>query len=335
MQKNIMKVEHPTSSHMVGDGFRVVQYIPGHGREMSNETSPFLMLDYNTPWDITPQVRWYRPWVWFHPHRGFETVTIVYSGEVEHQDTAGHGGIIGADEIQWMTAGSGLLHNEFMSSEFSRLGGTQHMIQLWINLPREYKMTTPRYQALTRENIPEVAFDGGRVRVIAGEVSIQDSKWKIQKKWIAETFSPVELYDVRFDICHPAGIPLDPALWVINDKDLISEGKRDSSVALGMTKETKTLEFQIPENYTTMVLVTEWEIMINDRKLGNGDIAHFGASWSTLSLSSISVAKILIMAGCPLDEPIAHYGPFVMNTEVEIRQAFADLNAGKMGSLDL
>jgi quercetin 2,3-dioxygenase len=168
MQKNIIKVEHPRSAHMVGDGFRVVQYVPGHGREMSNDTSPFLMLDYNAPWQIVPQGN-HRPGVGFHPHRGFETVTIVYSGEVEHQDTAGHGGVIGADEVQWMTAGSGLLHNEFMTAEFSRMGGVQHTIQLWVNLPREHKMTTPRYQALTRDNIPEVLFDGVRVRVIAGQ----------------------------------------------------------------------------------------------------------------------------------------------------------------------
>lgn len=94
----------------------------------------------------------------YHPHRGFETVTIVYSGEVEHQDTAGHGGIIGPDEVQWMTAGSGLLHNEFMTERFSVMGGVQHAVQLWVNLPREHKMTPPRYQALTRESIPEVDF---------------------------------------------------------------------------------------------------------------------------------------------------------------------------------
>jgi quercetin 2,3-dioxygenase len=94
MQKNIIKVEHPQRSHMVGDGFRVVQYIPGHGREISNDTSPFLMLDYNAPWQIEPQKNGHRPGVGFHPHRGFDTVTIVYSGEVEHQDTAGNGGTI-------------------------------------------------------------------------------------------------------------------------------------------------------------------------------------------------------------------------------------------------
>ena len=289
MQKNIIKVEHPRSAHMVGDGFRVVQYVPGHGREMSNDTSPFLMLDYNAPWQLPPQGN-HRPGVGFHPHRGFETVTIVYSGEVEHQDTAGNGGVIGADEVQWMTAGSGLLHNEFMTAEFSRLGWVQHAIQLWVNLPREHKMTQPRYQALTRDNIPEVDFDGGRVRVIAGTFR--------GIEWAAHTFSPVELYDVRFD-----------TEW--------------------------RLDIELPENYTTMLLVTEWEITVAGKKLENGDMAHFARSGSNISISSSSVAKVLIMAWEPLDEPIAHYGPFVMNTQTEIMQAFADLNAGKMGSLDL
>ena len=171
MKKNILKIEHPHNFHMVGDGFRVMQYLPGYGRPMSPTTSPFLMLDYNAPWNIPPQGE-HRPGVGFHPHRGFETVTVVYSGEIEHEDTAGNGGTIGAGEVQWMTAGSGLLHNEFMTEKFSKTGGVQHAVQLWIDLPKADKMTAPRYQALTKENIPEVIFDGGKARVIAGELRL-------------------------------------------------------------------------------------------------------------------------------------------------------------------
>jgi quercetin 2,3-dioxygenase len=161
MQKTITHIEHPRHVHMVGDGFRVGNYLPGYGKTMEQGlTSPFIMLDYNAPWSISPHSDGYRPGVGFHPHRGFETVTIVYSGEVEHQDTAGGGGVIGADEVQWMTAGSGLMHNEFMTEEFSRTGGIQHAVQLWVNLPSAHKMTQPRYQALTRESIPEVSFSG-------------------------------------------------------------------------------------------------------------------------------------------------------------------------------
>lgn len=289
MQKNIIKIEHPRRHHMVGDGFRVSQYIPGYGREISNDTSPFLMLDYNTPWQIPPQ-NGHRPGVGFHPHRGFETVTIVYSGEIEHRDTAGHGGVIWADEVQWMTAGSGLLHNEFMTENFSKTGGIQHVAQLWVNLPKEHKMTPPRYQALTRENIPEVEFDGGRVRVIAGKF------W--DTIWAAKTFSPVELYDIRFEY-------------------------------------SGSLEINIPENSTLMLLLVEWEIQVNDKTIGNGDIVHFSRSGTSILVTSSSIAKVLIMAGKPIDEPIVQYGPFVMNTEAEIQQAFDDFHAGKMGSLEL
>ncbi len=313
---------------MVGDGFRVSQYIPGYNREMNNDTSPFLMLDYNPPWKIEPQKNGHRPGVGFHPHRGFETVTIVYSGEVEHRDTAGHGGIIGPDEVQWMTAGSGLLHEEKMTPEFSRMGWVQHAVQLWVNLPREHKMTTPRYQALTKQNIREVSFEGGRARVIAGELQMKASVipglsrdpgnnnesffagsphtrgWQelqttdndeiIKQKWAAKTFSPVELYDIRFDTA--------------------------SEISL-----------HIPDGFTTMILVVEWSISLGDRKLENSDMVHLSRDWEDVTLASLSNAKILVMGGKPLDEPIASYGPFVMNTHEELMQAFADVNSGRMG----
>ncbi len=288
MQKNIIKLEHPNKFHMVWDGFRVTNYVPGYTSDMSNDTSPFLMLDYNAPWQIFPQ--WgHRPGVGFHPHRGFETVTIVYSGEIEHQDTAWHGGVIGADEVQWMTAGSGLLHNEFMTAEFSRTGGIQHAVQLWVNLPKSHKMTSPHYQALSRGSIPEVAFNGGRVRVIAWELN--------GVGWAAKTFSPVELYDIRFE----------------------GEG---------------TLDFQIPEGYTTLILITEWDVTINGRDLENGDMIHLSSIGSDITMVSHGIAKVLVTSWKPLSETIAHYGPFVMNTQEEIMEAFKDLNAGKMGTIN-
>lgn len=298
MKKNIIKIEHPKKTHMVGDGFRVSQYIPGYGEEMNQSTSPFLMLDYNAPWQVPPQ-RWYRPWVWFHPHRGFETVTIVYSGEIEHQDTAGNGWVIWADEVQWMTAGSGLLHNEFMTANFCQKWGIQHAIQLWINLPKKYKMTPPKYQALTRESIPEVPFDWWFVRVIAGNMSIQDSERNMENyKGIASTFTPVELYDVRF-------------------------------------KEEGNIQILIPENYTTIVLVTEGKIIMNGKELVTGDIAYLTRWGTEISLSSLVNAKILVMAWEPIDEEISHYGPFVMNTQEEIEQAFIDLREWKMWNTNL
>lgn len=290
MLKKITRREHPRQSHMVWDGFQVAQYIPWYWREMSNETSPFLMLDYNAPWRIEPQTGGHRPWVGFHPHRGFETVTIVYSWEVEHKDTAGNGGIIGPDEVQWMTAGSWLLHNEFMTERFSLMWWVQHVVQLWVNLPAIDKMTSPRYQALTKENISEVSFVWWKVRIIAGEFQ--------NTKWAAKTFSPVELYDIRFDI--------------------------DSE-----------LDFTIPEGYNTMILVSEWSVSVNGKMLENGDMVYLSQTGTGIELRASLKAKVLVMAGKPLDEPVAHYGPFVMNTHSEIMQAFSDFRDGKMGDINL
>lgn len=320
-QKKIIRLEHPRQHHMVGDGFRVAQYIPGYGRDMTPDTSPFLMLDYNSPWQLPPQ--WdHRPGVGYHPHRGFETVTIVYSWEVEHQDTAWHGGTIGPDEVQWMTAGSGLLHNEFMTEKFSREGGVQHAVQLWVDLPREHKMTAPRYQALTKENIPEVKFDGGKVRVIAGELhfSVQSSRMKwsetewnaaIQEseildcfvprndgiRWAAKTFSPVELYDI-------------------------------------VLEEDARIQITLPEWYNTMVLVVAGSAIVNEKSTQNGDMVYLSKEGEEVTLSSTEWSRILLMAGKPLEQPVVNYGPFVMTTPEEIEEAFRDFRAGKMGVID-
>lgn len=291
MLKKIIRREHPRQNHMVWDGFRVAQYIPWYGKEMSNDTSPFLMLDYNAPWKVEPQRNGHRPGVGFHPHRGFETVTIVYSGEVEHKDTAWNGGIIGADEVQWMTAASGLLHNEFMTDSFSLMGWIQHVAQLWVNLPAVHKMSEPKYQALTKNNIPEVVFQWWKVRVIAGE--FQDVEW------VASTFSPIELYDIRFDV--------------------------------GFS----TLDFTIPEGYNTMILVSEGSVIINEKILDNGDMVYLSQDGTEIHIESRERSKVLVMAGKPLNESVAHYGPFVMNTQTEIMQAFQDFRDGKMGDVNL
>jgi quercetin 2,3-dioxygenase len=290
MQKKIIRREHPRNSHMVGDGFRVAQYIPGYGREMTPETSPFLMLDYNAPWQIPPQEYGHRPGVGFHPHRWFETVTIVYSWEVEHQDTAGHGGVIGPDEVQWMTAWSGLLHNEFMTEKFSCTWWVQHAVQLWVDLPKDMKMTTPRYQALTKANIPEVSFDAGQVRVIAGTFRGQ--------KWAAETFSPIELWDVRFE-------------------------------------QSWELKLEFPKGYNTMILVTEWNISANKEVMNYGDMLYFSVDGEEILLETSWIAKILIMAGKPLWQNVVNYWPFVMTTENEIVEAWEDFRSGKMGMVEM
>lgn len=175
--------------HMVGDGFRVSNYFPG-GNNFGQRFSPFILLDYNPPFDVAPSEE--PRGVGAHPHRGFETVSIAYEGTVEHHDNHGNHGIVGPGDVQWMTAGSGLLHKEYHEKEFSRRGGTFHFIQLWVNLPRAHKMHPPRYQELLKKDMgyAELPDNGGTVRVIAGDFN--------GARGPAQTFTPIHLFDIAF-----------------------------------------------------------------------------------------------------------------------------------------
>ncbi|GAB3014589.1 pirin family protein [Niabella terrae] len=194
MEKKIERiVSRPGHAGMVGDGFRVYNYIPRAG--ISQERmSPFLVLDFAAAFRFEPtdQPRG----VDVHPHKGFETVTIAYQGSVAHQDSAGNSGVIHPGEVQWMTAGSGILHKEFHEREWAARGGFFEMVQLWVNLPRKDKNVTPHYQALTTETIPQVTLPdgGGRVRVIAGAFDGQ--------KGPAETYTPIDLWDIQLKADH-------------------------------------------------------------------------------------------------------------------------------------
>ena len=190
MSRKVLAIHDPRPPHWVGDGFpvRSIFSYDNLGRE---QLSPFLMLDYAAPRHFEPATR--RRGVGEHPHRGFETVTIVYQGELEHRDSAGHGGRIGPGDVQWMTAASGVVHEEFHSETFTRAGGSMEMMQLWVNLPAKDKMSPPRYQTLLDRDIPSVALaDGaGRLRVIAGEFGGQQGP--------AKTFTPMNVWDLRLN----------------------------------------------------------------------------------------------------------------------------------------
>ncbi len=198
----ILAVHDAAPPHWVGDGFAVrsVFSYDGLGREA---LSPFLLLDYAAPRQFDPAPR--RRGVGVHPHRGFETVTIVYAGELEHRDSGGNGGRIGAGDVQWMTAASGILHEEFHSERFTREGGVMEMMQLWVNLPAKDKMAPPRYQTILDADIPRVALlgSGGTLRVIAGEFQ--------GRRGPAQTFTPIEVWDLRVaagktaELATPAG----------------------------------------------------------------------------------------------------------------------------------
>jgi redox-sensitive bicupin YhaK (pirin superfamily) len=196
--KSISGIYKSGSTHMVGDGFPVRNIFPS--QNLTEEISPFLLLDYAGPASFPPTNE--RLGVGEHPHRGFETVTIVYQGKVAHRDSAGNGGTIGPGDVQWMTAASGVVHEELHEQAWARDGGTLQMIQLWVNLPKSLKMGVPRYQTVLNEDIPQsnLGGQGGTIRVIAGEYE--------GLKGPAKTFTPVHLYDLGLVAGHRAELSL-------------------------------------------------------------------------------------------------------------------------------
>ncbi|GIM56901.1 quercetin 2,3-dioxygenase [Capnocytophaga canimorsus] len=283
--KHIEKIVRPGTPHFVGDGFRVHNFIPG--TSSMERMDPFIMMDYNAPYVFPPSE--IPKGVDVHPHKGFETVTIVYKGKVEHADSAGGGGVIGEGDVQWMTAGNGILHKEFHETEWSKSGGLFHMMQLWVNLPAKYKTTPPKYQAIKNVDIPKVPITDGEVAVIAGEYN--------GVKGAASTFSPIHMYNVR-----------------------LQKGAKT------------TLSF--PKHYTTTLVTVKGSIRVNEQEEVAADhFVLFKNDGENLTLEATSDALILVLSGEPIAEPIAAYGPFVMNTRQELIQAFQDFEQGKFGEL--
>jgi redox-sensitive bicupin YhaK (pirin superfamily) len=192
MIKKILGTYTNAQSHWVGDGFPVRTLLSS--KTLGRHLSPFLMLDFAGPAQFAPTGQ--RLGVGEHPHRGFETVTIVFEGEIEHRDSSGGGGRIGLGDVQWMTTGSGILHSEYYSQNFAKTGGTLEMVQFWVNLSARHKMTDPRYQTLLAGEIPSVALPGGagHVRVIAGEYT--------GKRGPALTFTSMDVWDMRLASKH-------------------------------------------------------------------------------------------------------------------------------------
>lgn len=188
--RNIEEILSPSSPHMVGDGFKVVNYLPGEN-SFGKRMDPFFLMDFNPEFNFTPTVA--PRGVGVHPHRGFETITIAYKGSVAHNDSAGNSGVINPGDVQWMTAGSGILHKEYHEKEFAQRGGLFEMAQIWVNLPKKFKMSSPKYQGILRgqKGKFELENGAGNVFVIAGEYN--------GAKGAASTFSPVEMYDIRLE----------------------------------------------------------------------------------------------------------------------------------------
>ncbi len=231
--------------HWVGNGFPVRSVFDYNG--LGRELSPFLLLDYAAPYQFPPGSE--KRGVGGHPHKGFETVTVAYQGELEHRDSSGGGGKIGAGDVQWMTAGNGIVHEEFHSQDFTRKGGTFQMAQLWVNLRAKDKGAKAGYQTLLKAQIPNV-------------------------------------------------------------------------------------ELPLPDGHTTTLLVLSGEIVVNgEREAVAGDLAIFARAGDGVALKTKTDAKLLVMDGEPIAEPIVGQGPFVMNSRAEIQQAFEDYQLGRMGEL--
>ncbi|QHS45961.1 pirin family protein [Klebsiella michiganensis] len=285
--KQITGIYTAPSQHWVGDGFPVRSMFSyqTHGEQLS----PFLLLDYAGPHHFPAGTG--KRGVGEHPHRGFETVTVVYSGEVEHRDSTGRGGVIGPGDVQWMTAGAGILHEEFHSPEFTRTGGELKMIQLWVNLPAKDKMTQPGYQSITADVIPDVELpnNAGHMRVIAGRY--EDIVGP------AHTFSPLNVWDLQLN-------------------------------------QSQEITLRQPAGWSTALVVLEGEVVVNgEGSAREGQLVVLSQKGEALHLSASSNAKVLLMAGEPLQEPIVGYGPFVMNTKAQIAEAVRDFNIGRFGQI--
>ena len=285
--KNILGIYTAPRGHWVGDGFPVRTLFSYDN--MGEHVSPFLLLDYAGPAQFTPTTE--RRGVGQHPHRGFETVTIVYQGEVEHRDSTGNGGVIGPGDVQWMTAASGILHEEFHSQAFARSGGTLEMVQLWVNLPAKDKMAAPGYQGILDRDIPALALkdDAGALRLIAGEFD--------GKRGPARTFTDIDVWDIRMN----AG---------------------------------KSAVFDLHQGRNTALVVLRGTVKVNGKDVvAKGQLALFERDGSQVRLDATDDAMLLILSGEPIDEPIVGHGPFVMNTDAEIHQAFTDFQSGKFGRM--
>ncbi len=285
--KKLLSVEHAGRGHWVGNGFPVRTMFSHHSH--GARISPFLLLDYAGPAEFPPSDQ--PRGVEEHPHKGFETVTIVYSGEVEHRDSSGGGGVIGPGDVQWMTAASGLVHEEMHGRDFTQRGGVLEMVQLWVNLPAKDKSAQPHYQGITASQIPEVPLPSaaGTVRVIAGAFGRQTGP--------AKTYTPLNVWDVRLTAGHRA-------------------------------------ELRVPEGHNTLLFLLSGQVeLAGGEMLRDTGLAVFDRQGDSLTLAALQDAKLLLLSGEPIDEPVVAHGPFVMNTEAEIRQAFADFHAGRMGQL--
>ncbi|MEM9564503.1 MAG: pirin family protein [Actinomycetota bacterium] len=278
----------PSVRSIEGGGFPVNRPFPSPALDLLD---PFLLLDEMAPVEVPPGEAVGAP---AHPHRGFETVTYILRGEVEHRDSAGNHGIIGPGDVQWMTAGDGIIHSEMPSERVQTEGGVGHGLQLWVNLPAELRRTTPTYQGITADRIPVARGDGWEANVVAGSMLGVDGP--------ATTHTPIGYARVTVQ---PGAAMRVPAV----------DG----------------------HNAAVYAFAGRAELGTDHTALGTNELAVFEPSGGDLLLRVPADADValdcLVLTGEPIGEPIARYGPFVMNTEEEIAEAIDDFNAGRMGTI--
>ncbi|OXL24598.1 pirin family protein [Psychrobacter sp. DAB_AL32B] len=319
--RSIKNIHSDKESHWVGDGFYVktlVNHLEDNPDFNYQHTDPFLLLDYGKPTSFEPNSNYEsRPHgVGQHPHKGFETVTIAYAGEISHGDSTGGHGVIQEGDVQWMTAGRGIMHEEFHSPAFSQRGGLFSMVQLWVNLPSAHKLTDPKYQSLKRADLPVVELKDNKNGNIVGTAAIIAGQWQSASQsqntsGAASTFTAINMWDIAL---HSAG----------------------------------STTLQVPSTHSVMLLVQEGELLINNTPVAAGSLIQFAApdvnhtvadndsieidySYATNDDEPLTPVKLLLLSGEPIGEPIAGYGPFVMNTQAELKQTFRDYQTGQFG----
>jgi quercetin 2,3-dioxygenase len=264
-----------------GGGFVVRRPLPTRGLELAD---PFLLIDEMGPVDYGPGEAVGAP---DHPHRGFETVSYILEGALKHEDSAGHGGLLGAGDVQWMTAGGGIVHSETPTPELLQKGGRVHGFQIWVNLPARLKMTRPRYQDVPAAKIPTAETGHARVKIIAGEA--------LGVRAVIDTHTPIVYQDWTLEAGADVTLPIDRAQRVL-------------------------------------AYVFEGAVRIAGRPVGDGQLALLGDG-DDVRLGAVGHGRLLLLAGVPHHEPVARYGPFVMNTEDEIVAAIQDYRAGRLGEI--
>lgn len=309
--KTVKEVMRKPPAHWVGDGFNVFPVFDN--KAFTADFSPFLMFDYGAPKIFPPTSK--KLGVGQHPHRGFETVTIAFQGEIEHSDNKGNTGVIGPGDVQWMTAARGIVHEEHHSRKFAKEGGTLEMCQLWVNLPAAHKMNKAHYQPIMSADIPVVdlvCVDGAEAPEAA--VDVDGSSSSSSSSTPAEARSTARVIAGSYNgVAGPATTHTPIEVWDVE-----------------LNSKKKTFQLDTPTGHNTLVFVRRGAVEIAGEKLGLADVAILSKTGTSIHVKAAEKnTKLLVLSGQPIDEPIAARGPFVMNTQAELQQAVRDYQSGK------